>query len=110
MVGFRLRDEVLRSIDVASGGRCWRCVHKCLTYMKNEILESAQKARESEVLGYQVNIDNYALAIAYIDAMPDADRAELDGFRKQLADLLASETHEQKKAKVMLAVIKKQLE
>ena len=77
---------------------------------KQTILSQAVQAREDEVLGYQINIDNYTLAIAHIDQMPEAERAELAGFRDTLAGLLKSEILEQKKAKVMLTVIKQQLE
>jgi len=41
--------------------------------------------------------------------MDTADRHELSGFVDQLTGLLASERLEQKKAKVMLAVLKQQL-
>jgi hypothetical protein len=77
---------------------------------KTEILTQARTARAQEVLGYQINIDNYTLAIAHIDAMPDAEKAELAPFREQLSGLLQSEILEQKKAKVMLAVMHQQLE
>jgi len=75
--------------------------------MKKEILESALAARQQEVLGYQINIDNYRLAIEHIDAGRDPDLVE---FREQLSSLLVSEIIEQKKAKVILAVIEKQLQ
>ena len=41
--------------------------------------------------------------------MNSIDRAELAGFVDQLTGLLASERLEQKKAKVMLAVLNQQL-
>jgi hypothetical protein len=74
--------------------------------MKKQILESALDQRQQEVLGYQINIDNYRLAIEYIDADGDPD---LDDFREQLNSLLATEMLEQKKAKVILAIIEQQL-
>jgi hypothetical protein len=74
--------------------------------MKKQILESALDQRQQEVLGYQINIDNYRLAIEYIDADGDPD---LDDFREQLTGLLATEMLEQKKAKVILAIIEQQL-
>jgi hypothetical protein len=77
---------------------------------KHEILTSALEGREQEVLGYQINIDNYRLAIEYIGTLPDADQAELAEFKNRLTATLAAEIHEQKKAKVMLAVIQSQLE
>ncbi len=77
---------------------------------KTEILKPALEARDQEVLGYQVNIDNYTMAIAHIGLMPPDERAELATFCQQLQALLASEKLEQKKAKVMQAVIRQQLE
>jgi hypothetical protein len=74
---------------------------------KIEILKSALDARIQEVAGYQINIDNYTLAIQHIDVVADPDLVQ---FREQLTTLLASETLEQKKSKVMLAVIQQQLE
>lgn len=74
--------------------------------MKKQILESALDQRQQEVLGYQINIDNYRLGIAHINAIGDPDLAE---FKEQLTNLLASEILEQKKAKVILAVIEQQL-
>lgn len=74
---------------------------------KSEILTQALQARDDEVMHYQINIDNYRLAIEHIDASGDADLA---GFREQLAGLLKSETIEQKKARVIQSVIRQQLE
>ena len=73
---------------------------------KREILAQALQQRIDEVMGYQINIDNYQLAIARIDEMQDL---ELSDFKQRLTDLLASEKLEQKKAKVMLYVIEHQL-
>lgn len=77
---------------------------------KKVILESSLDGRIREVENYQINIDNYTLALEEISSMSEEDRAELAEFTKQLSTLLSSEKLEQKKAKVMLAVIKKQLE
>lgn len=77
---------------------------------KHTILTQALQAREEEVLGYQINIDNFALAIAHIDAMPDDERAEMAEFRTDLANRLAAERHQQKRAAIMLAVIRQQVE
>ena len=74
--------------------------------MKKTILSDALVARQQEVLGYQINIDNYRLAIQHIDALGDPDLLE---FKERLTELLASEIIEQKKAKVILAVIEQQL-
>ena len=72
---------------------------------RTEILTAALDARIREVTEYQVNIDNFRLAAARI-----GDDPELQEFKAQLEQLLASSLHEQKKAQVMLDVIKSQLE
>jgi hypothetical protein len=41
--------------------------------------------------------------------LPETERIELEVFAAQLCSLLASEILEQKKAKIMLTVIKKQV-
>ena len=72
---------------------------------KLEILSEALKAREEEVLHYQINIDNYRLAIEKSNGDD-----ELSEFVDRLRDLLASSLLEQKKAKIMLEVIRDQIE
>jgi hypothetical protein len=72
---------------------------------KLEILSEALKAREEEVLHYQINIDNYRLAIE-----KSKDDEELAEFVERLRELLASSLLEQKKAKIMLEVIREQVE
>lgn len=77
---------------------------------REEILAINFEARVQEVMHYQINIDNYTLALANIAEMNAADRAELAGFVEQLQSLLASERLEQKKARVMLDVLRGQVE
>jgi hypothetical protein len=77
---------------------------------KENILKMALEAREAEVLGYQINIDNFQLAIAFIDNMSDTDKSEMADFRQDLTQRLAAERHQQKRAKIMLAVIRQQME
>lgn len=72
---------------------------------QREILTAALEARERELIEYQVNIDNYRLAIEHI-----GDDEELQPFREQLQNLLASSLLEQKKSQVILTVIKQQLD
>lgn len=72
---------------------------------KKEILESAIEARIKEITEYQVNIDNFRLAIEYI-----GDDLEMQDFKANLQNLLSTSMHEQKKAKIMFEVIKSQLE
>jgi hypothetical protein len=72
---------------------------------KKQILTDALSQREQEILGYQINIDNYTLAIEMAKEDPD-----LADFLQNLHNLLASSILEQKKAKIMYEVIKKQVE
>jgi hypothetical protein len=72
---------------------------------KKEILTGALTQREEEILGYQINIDNYTMAIDLAKDDPD-----LISFVEQLRELLSSSILEQKKTKIMLQVIQKQLE
>lgn len=74
------------------------------TYRK-EILTSSLEARQKEVTEYQVNIDNFRLALAKIN-----DDSELVEFKQQLEGLLKSSLYEQRKAQIMLEVIESQLE
>lgn len=76
---------------------------------REEILAASAEAREQEVMHYQINIDNYVLALLLIGKMTNAEKAELASFTTQLEELLISERLEQKKAKVMLSVIKGQV-
>ena len=72
---------------------------------KEETLRQALTAREEEVLHYQINIDNYERAIVKAEQDPD-----LADFAIRLEELLSSSRLEQKKAKIMLDVIREQLE
>tara|TARA_R110002020_G_scaffold473645_1_gene703237 strand:+ start:522 stop:782 length:261 start_codon:yes stop_codon:yes gene_type:complete len=76
---------------------------------REEILEMSLEARIQEVMGYQINIDNYTMALKEISKKSQTDQAELSGFADQLRGLLASEKLEQKKAEIMLAVIQQQV-
>jgi len=72
---------------------------------RKEILTAALDARIKEVTEYQVNIDNYRLAIERI-----GDDEELRPFKQQIQTLLASSLLEQRKAQIMLDVIRNQTE
>ena len=76
---------------------------------REQILQSAYEARIQEVMHYQINIDNYSLALEQIRELPPQDRTELASFSDQLSSLLASELLEQKKSKIMLKVLEQQL-
>lgn len=77
---------------------------------REEILQMSLEARVQEVMHYQINIDNYTIALNEIAKLPPQDQAELSEFTGQLRSLLASEKLEQKKANIMLAVIRQQVE
>jgi hypothetical protein len=77
---------------------------------REEILTSALEAREQEIMHYQINIDNYTLALDEISQLSVDERAELSAFAEQLRTLLTSEKVEQKKAKIMYSVVKKQVD
>lgn len=76
---------------------------------REEILAMSLDARIQEVMHYQINIDNYAIALNEIGKLSQEEQAELSEFAGQLRTLLASEKLEQKKAKLMLQVIKQQV-
>lgn len=79
------------------------------TQTREEILTSALEARVQEVMHYQINIDNYALALQQIASLPADEQVDLAAFAEQLRGLLASEKIEQKKANIMLAVLQAQV-
>lgn len=73
-----------------------------------EILKAAAEHRAREVMHHQINIDNYRLAIAEIEAN-HADDQDMQQFAEQLRDLLASSLREQRKESIMLKVIESQI-
>lgn len=76
---------------------------------RKDILAGALEAREQEVMHYQINIDNYSIALKKIAEMSPSEQTELSAFADQLRTLLAAERLEQKKAKLMLAVLHEQV-
>ena len=72
---------------------------------QREILTSALEGREKELIEYQVNIDNYRLALTKIS---DSDE-ELAPFKQQLENLLSSSLLEQRKSQIIRDVIAEQL-
>ncbi len=70
------------------------------------ILTAAAEGREREVMHYQINIDNYQRAIAEIEA----NHPDMGEFAARLRELLASSITEQAKERIMLKVIRDQLE
>lgn len=76
-----------------------------LTEYKKEILKNSLEARIKEVEDYQINIDNFRLALEKV-----GDDTEMASFKTQLEDLLKGNIYEQRKAKIMLEVLRDQLE
>lgn len=80
---------------------------------KKTILSNALTQREAEILGYQIDIDNYERAIDKIAAEHAGD-APIDGamrdFAGHLEKLLFSTRVEQRKAQIIYEVIKQQVE
>jgi hypothetical protein len=74
-----------------------------------DMLTQAAEHRAKEVMHHQINIDNYTLAIAEIDANHGGD-VEMSEFAGRLSELLHSSKREQAREAVMLKVIKSQLE
>lgn len=66
--------------------------------------KEALKARDEEIANYQLDIDNFKLALEKLDSTY-ADRPSADAFRKQLQALLESNTAEQLKAIIMRDVL-----
>lgn len=75
---------------------------------KLDTLKPALAARNSEILDYQINIDNYTRAIAKIDA-EHADNPAMVEFKTRLQDLLESSKTEQLKAIIIRDVIAEQI-
>ena len=75
---------------------------------KLPILTPALEGRDQELLGYQINIDNYILAIAKINAdHPDND--DLLAFRDELQTRLDEERRQQLRSQVIRDVIADQV-
>ena len=73
-----------------------------------KILTDAHEHRQREVMHYQINIDNYTLALAEIEANYPENES-MGAFADQLRDLLASSIIEQAKEIILRDVIAKQL-
>lgn len=76
---------------------------------REEILRSGAEQREREIMHYQINIDNYRLAIADIEAN-HVDDVPMQDFAIALREMLASSRIEQAKEQIMLKAINGQLE
>jgi len=76
---------------------------------KTEMLTQAKTMREQEILEYQINIDNFRIALQNIAAMPNEERQSVSDFEAQLNKLLNDNMREQKKAQIILDAINVQL-
>jgi len=76
---------------------------------RREILQTALETRNNSILMYQINIDNYTLALEHMANMSQADREELAEYAQRIQNLLVTERLEQKKEKVIRDVIAQQL-
>lgn len=75
---------------------------------KLETLQSALTARNDEIEGYQINIDNYTRAIAKIDA-EHADNPAMVDFANNLKEMLEQHKIEQLKTIIIRDVIADQI-
>lgn len=74
--------------------------------MRLRILQDAANARAQEDMLYQINIDNFRMAINSINKSGDTS---LFKHRDELARLLGENLHQQKVNRVMLDVINQQI-
>jgi hypothetical protein len=74
-----------------------------------EILRAAAADRRKGFTNYQINIDNFRLAIEKVEK-EHADKPHMVDFAEHLKSLLQSSLAEQDKERVMLEVIEQQLE
>jgi hypothetical protein len=75
---------------------------------KLQTLQSALASRDAEIMGYQINIDNYVRAIDKINAEHTENEAMIE-FREKLIDMLDSNKTEQLKCIIIRDVIADQL-
>ena len=75
---------------------------------KLNILKSALESRNDEIENYQINIDNYTLAIEKINA-EHGDNQPIVEFRDNLSNLLESHKIEQLKSIIIRDVIAEQI-
>ena len=75
---------------------------------KLQILQAALEPRNDEILNYQINIDNYTLAIDKINAQY-ADNPDLSEFRDKLTTEVKNHKTEQLKSIIIRDVIADQI-
>lgn len=72
------------------------------------ILSEALEFRKQEILMYQINIDNYTLAIELVRERFPEDEG-MRGFLEDLQSRLEAEIFEQRKSQILHDVIEQQL-
>lgn len=75
---------------------------------KKEILQQNYEHRLQEIENYQINIDNYTMALEEIE-LNHKNELGMEQFKEQITSLLISEKIEQRKALVMRNVLLKQI-
>lgn len=75
---------------------------------RTEILSQALESRDAELLAYQINIDNYRLAIAKIKT-EYPNNEDLANFSRDLQARLDEECRQQLRARIIRDVIADQL-
>jgi hypothetical protein len=75
---------------------------------KLEILTQNAEMRRASVEAYQMNIDNYTLAVADINENFSGD-PEMQAFKTRLEELLVTERREQGKERIMLRALETQI-
>lgn len=73
---------------------------------RHDILTQNIEARENNIIGYQINIDNYRAAIVDIEA----NHPDMTLFADELRQRLDAEIYEQRKEQIMLNALKTNLE
>jgi hypothetical protein len=75
---------------------------------KLELLTQNAEMRRASIEAYQMNIDNYTLAVADINEN-FSDDPEMQAFKARLEELLVTERREQGKEKIMLRALEAQI-
>ena len=75
---------------------------------KLELLTQNAEMRRASIEAYQMNIDNYTLAVADINENFSED-PEMQAFKTRLEELLVTERREQGKERIMLRALEAQI-
>lgn len=75
---------------------------------RTKILRSSVIERRQSVMNYQINIDNFRLAIEKIEA-EHSEKPHMVKFAEHLKDLMRSSIEEQDKEAIILEVIEQQI-